>query len=306
MPGAGRGHRQSSAEAVLLLTIAIWSLNFTAVKVAVTEIDPIAYLIVRFAIGTTITVVIVLLREGLPHFRRADAPLLVAAAFFGIALDQTTFVFAEHATTASSTALLVGTVPIWVALITTLLRLERVTRRHWISVAVGMCGVALILWNGLSGLADGDAAFGNLMALGTAISWGVYTILLRPLTERYSALGLSAFVMAIGTPMLVPFAVPGILAQDWGHVSAGAWAGVLWTAIAGLALTNLLYFTAVNRVGAARATLFGYLQPVGGVLFAVLLLHESVTTIQLIGGSVVASSLIFSRPRAVVPVEPVM
>jgi drug/metabolite transporter (DMT)-like permease len=298
--------RQSSAEAVLLLTIAIWSLNFTAVKVAVTEIGPFAFLIARFAIGTSITATVVFWREGWPRFRRADAPLLFAAAFFGITLDQATFVLAEHATTASGTALLVGTVPIWVALITTLFRLERVTRKHWISVAVGMGGVVLILWNGLSGLAGGSSAFGSLMGLGTAISWGVYTILLRPLTERYSALGLSVFVMVVGTSMLIPFAVPQILAQDWGRVSAGAWAGVVWTGTAGLALTNLLYFTAVNRVGATRATLFGYLQPVGGILFAVLLLHENVSTLQMIGGALVAGSLVFSRPRAIVAAEPMM
>lgn len=298
--------RQSSAEAVLLLTIAIWSLNFTAVKVAVTEIEPLAFLIARFAIGTSITAAVVFWREGRPHFRRADARLLLAAAFFGITLNQVTFVLAERATTASGTALIVGTVPIWVALITTVFHLERVTRKHWISVAVGMGGVVLILWDGLSGLADATSAFGNLMAFGTAISWGVYTILLRPLTERYSALGLSVFVMVVGTAMLIPFAIPGILAQDWGHVSAGAWASVVWTATAGLALTNLLYFTAVNRVGAARATLFGYLQPVGGVLFAVLLLHESVSTLQMIGGAFVAGSLVFSRPRVIVAAEPVI
>lgn len=298
--------RQSSAEAVLLLTIAIWSLNFTAVKVAVTEIEPFAFLIARFAIGTSITAAVVFRREGWPRFRRADAPLLFASAFFGVTLDQATFVLAEHATTAAGTALLVGTVPIWVALITTLFRLERVTPRHWFAVAVGMTGVVLILWDGLSGVADPSSAFGNLMAVGTAISWGIYTILLRPLTERYSALGLSAFVMVVGTLTLIPFAVPQVLAQDWGRVSAGAWAGVLWTGTAGLALTNLLYFIGVNRVGAARATLFGYLQPVGGVLFAVLLLQEGVSTLQLLGGATVACSLLFSRPRATVAAEPMI
>ncbi len=298
--------RQTSAEAVLLVTIAIWSLNFTAVKVAVTEIEPLAFLIVRFAIGTAISAAAVFLREGRPHFRWADAKLLCAAAFFGVTLDQATFVIAVHATTAASTALLVGTVPIWVALITTLFRLERVSRKHWISVAVGMGGVVLILWDGLSDPTVGSSVFGNLMALGTAIAWGCYTILLRPLTERYSALWLSVFVMIVGTSVLVPFAVPGILAQDWGHISTGAWVSLAWTGTVGLVLTNVLYFTAVSRVGAARATLFGYLQPVGGVLFAVLLLREMVSAPQLIGGAIVAGSLLFSRPRPNIALEPVI
>ena len=51
---------------------------------------------------------------------------------------------------------------------------------------------------------------GELGALATALSWAVYSVLIRPLMRRYSALQLSAFVMVVGTLILVPFSVPSV------------------------------------------------------------------------------------------------
>jgi drug/metabolite transporter (DMT)-like permease len=289
-----RMRTRASAELALVATVVIWSLNFSAVKVGVTAISPLAFSVLRFGLGASVTVAVVVWREGWPRFERRDLPLLVAAAIAGITINQVAFVTALHATTATNVALLIGTIPMWTALLAVLARQERVARNLWLGLAAGLVGVTLIVIGGQEAV-GGLNVTGEVGALATALSWAAYSVLIRPLMRRYSALQLSAFMMVVGTLMIVPFSLPGIVTQDWSAVPADAWVALVYAAIMSVTVTNILYFTAIHRIGASRAALFTYLEPFLGVLFAVILLHDSVTIVQLAGGAVVLGSVVIGR-----------
>jgi drug/metabolite transporter (DMT)-like permease len=89
--------------------------------------------------------------------------------------------------------------------------------------------------------------------------------------------------------------MPALLATDPATVPPGIWAVVGYAALGAIVVTNLLYFTAIRHVGASRGTSFIYLQPVFGVLFAVLLVGESVSVLQVVGGVVVLASILIGR-----------
>lgn len=286
--------RRDSAELALLITVVIWSLNFSAVKVGVTAVAPLAFAVVRYTLGATVTVAVVVWREGWPRFQRRDLPLLVAAAVAGITINQAAFVGALHATSAADVALLVGTIPIWTAVIAVLTRQERVGRGLWLSLVAGLAGVTLIVLGGQEA-PGGVSTVGEILALATAASWAVYSVLIRPLMRRYSAFQLSAFMMVVGTLILLPFAIPDLTTQDWTTVPGDAWLALVYAAILSVSLTNILYFTAIHRIGAARAALFTYLEPFLGALFAVVLLSESVSLVQVVGGGIVLGSIAIGR-----------
>jgi drug/metabolite transporter (DMT)-like permease len=73
-----------------------------------------------------------------------------------------------------------------------------------------------------------------------------------------------------------------------------------------VSLTNILYFTAIHRVGASRAALYTYLEPFLGVLFAVVLLGDRVTFPQLAGGAIIVGAVALGRPRRLAVAEPGM
>ncbi len=298
--------RQTSAEAALFLTVLIWSLNFSAVKVGVGAIAPLAFSVVRFVLGASVTVVVVLAREGVPRFRRQDLGLLLAAALCGITINQVAFVGALSITSASNVALLMGTIPIWTALIALATRQEQLDAAHWVALVAGIGGVALVVLGGAHAGLGAVSFGGEALALATAASWAGYSVLIRPLMARYSALALSAFMMVVGTLALVPFALPQLAGQDWGAVPGDAWLALAYAAILSVSLTNILYFTAIHRVGASRAALYTYLEPFLGVLFAVLLLADRVTLPQLVGGGIIVAAVALGRPRRLAVAEPGM
>jgi drug/metabolite transporter (DMT)-like permease len=296
--------RRTSAELALLATVVIWSLNFTAVKVGVGSIPPLAFSVTRFAIGAGVTLLVALRLEGRPRIRRADLPWLIIAALIGITINQAAFVGALRESTASNTALLIGTIPIWTSVIAVLTRQERPAIHHWLGLACGLLGVALIVFGSSAGAADSQTFLGALLALVTAASWAIYSVLIRPLMARYTALSISSFMMVAGTIAMVPFALPDLVATHWSTVPGEAWLGLLYAALLSVSLTNILYFTAIGRVGASRAALYAYLEPFLGVIFATILIGERATPLQLAGGAIIVAAIVVASPRRRIIAEP--
>ncbi len=281
-------------ELVLLTCVAIWSGNFTVTKIALTEFSPLSFFLVRFVLGAGVTVAFAVARHGRPHFDRRDLPLLVVGALIGVSINQFAFVNALDQTTATSTALLVGTTPIWAAGFASLVGQERVSLRRWALISIGLGGVALIVVGGRV-MPGGGSLLGDGLALTVAVSWGVYTVIVRRLMKRYTAIQVSSFMMVVGTFALLPVAVPAGLEQDWSAISGNGWLGLLYASLLSVTLTNILLFSAIHRVGATRATLFEYLEPVLAVVIATLVLHEQPLLIQIVGGLVVLSTIAADR-----------
>ncbi len=278
---------------MLATTIVFWSLNITVVKAVVDEWQPLAYSVDRFVIGTVIFAAWVYFREGSIRIARSDLRLLAIAAAIGIAANQVGFMYAEKHTSATTISLLMATTPAFAA-ITGIAFGERVARTHWAGIAVAGAGTLLVLVGG-HGRLDFSSIEGDLYALLMAGSWGIYSAMIRPLMTRYSAARISVVVLCIGTPIMLPFAVPQMIAQDYGSLSAGAWGALFYSLFFSLVFTNILWFTAIHRGGAARATAVLPLQPFLGAIFAYLLLNERLAWLQLAGGAVIVAGIAITR-----------
>ena len=297
---------ERSADVVLLLAISLWSLNFTVMKVGIGEISPLVFPIFRFGLGAIVMAALLRRREGSLRFERRDARLFLVAGFLGITLNQVCSMFALTFTTAANVALLTSTQPIFTAVIATLVGDERLGRRHWLSIALGMLGAALVVGGGAgqsasgvpgSGL-TGPAAglpIGELLALGVSLTAASSAIVIRRLLVRYSPYRILTLQMIIGTGLLLPVAAPSLAGQDYAAVSVTGWAALAYSSLLAGIVTNLLYFVGIRRVGAARAAIYQYLQSFLGVLLAVVLLREPLAPLQLAGGSVVVASVVLSR-----------
>jgi len=282
-----------SADAMLVLANVLWSLNYATTKYAFGAWLPLAFASTRFVVAGTLFAAVVWRLEGSLRVRRSDVPLVVATAAVGILLNQLTFNYAVDRTTAGQTALILASAPAFAALFATLAGHEHVRARHWGALSVSVAGVLLVIEGG-SGVA-GVSLLGDLLAVGAAVTWAGYSVMMRPLFGRYTASRISALMLLIGGAMLLPFGAPQLAEQDWGNVHGlylGAW---VYSTIGPLLITNILYFRALRGIGASRATLYMYLQPFLGALFAALLLGESVTALQLLGGAVIVGGVSMGR-----------
>jgi drug/metabolite transporter (DMT)-like permease len=287
--------RPTAAELMLLATVSIWALGFTVARYAVTHgFEPLAYSALRFASAAIVVSAITYGFERSLSFRRRHAFLLAGAAFVGIYLNQIGFIYAIDLTNASTTALIFGSLPILTAMFAYAVGVERLHRRFWIAAAISFVGVALVAV-GSSGELSGNV-LGDLLALLGAATWGIYSVAIVPLLRRYSAWRISAGALALGLPPLLLTAVPQLLDQRW-DLEALVWAAFAFSVIGPLVLTNFLWFTAIDRVGPSRATLVTNLQPFLAAVFAVVLLSEELTSLQIAGGIAIGAALLLARRR---------
>ena len=278
---------------MLLVTVCLWALNFTASKYILDHgFRPLTYSGIRYSLAALIFLVIVLPRERSLRIERRDLPL-VAGAIVLLFLNQIGFVFAVDLTTATTVALLFGTLPIFTALIASLVGMEQLSGRFWIAAALSFGGVVLVTVG--SGRSVSGNIGGDLLAIMSSATWGAYSVALAPLMRRYSPYRLSAvFLFAVAS--LLARQIPQLENQD--YLGSGlVWAGFAFAVLGPLVITNLLWFSAIDRVGPSRASLFANLQPFLAAVIALLLAAEQLTRIQVAGGLLIAAGIVFERRR---------
>jgi drug/metabolite transporter (DMT)-like permease len=175
------------------------------------------------------------------------------------------------------------------------LRLDRVGRRFWLGAAVSFLGVALVGIGGQRELHGGTT--GILLGIATAATWAGYSVAIAPLMRRYSPTRISALVLGAGWIAISLTGARQTAAQD---LSLGwdVWALLAFATLGPLVLTNLLWFRALHRIGAARATLAANLNPFIAAIIALLLLSEPVTMLQVAGGVLIAAGIVVARRPA--------
>jgi drug/metabolite transporter (DMT)-like permease len=281
----------------LIVTNVFWGTNVSVVKWAIGEWNPLAYSVCRFIVGTAVFALWVFFREGSLRVARDDLPLLALCGAIGIFGNQIGFMYAVKYAPATTVSLLMITSPMFAALTAIALRQEMVGWRHWTGIGIAGLGLVLVLRG--SGATLGLASLkGDLFALLMAGSWGVYSVLVRPLMARYSASLISVMVLMVGTPLLIPFAGGQLTSQDFGAISAGGWSALVFSLFFSLVFTNILWFGAIHKGGASRATALLPLQPVVGALVAGVFLGERIAMVELVGGVIVVAGIIITRRDA--------
>lgn len=289
---------------MLLATVVIWAFNITVTKYVLTHgFKPLAYSTVRYGLATVLFVVLTLMLErSLAVGGRRSVLLLAGAALF-LTVNQLAFVYALKLTTATTVSLILGTTPIFTALMSSGVGLERLSRRFWLATLLTFGGVALVAV-GSGGDLSADLG-GDLLAVGLAASWAAYSVSIAPLMRHYSPYRISSIVLLAMMVPLTLVSIPQLGEQDY-DLSALVWLGLAFAVVGPLVLTNVLWFGAIHRVGPSRASLFANLQPFIGAVFALILLSEEITGLQIAGAFLIAAGIVLERAtRTVPPPEPV-
>jgi len=279
---------------MLLVTVVLWALNLTITRYILQHgFQPLSYATVRYGLASAIFVAIALVAERAIRVARSDLRLVLVAAL-ALVLNQFAFVYALDTTSASTIALLLGATPAIAALIGLALGRERMSRRFWLATIVSFAGVGLVAAGSGSSL---DAGWvGIALGLATAATWAVYSIAIEPLMGRYSASRISAVVLPVGWIGIAVAGTPQAIEQDYG-LSWQVWALLVLATLGPLVLTNVLWFKALHGIGASRATLIANLQPFAAAVFAVILLSESMTLLQVAGGGLIGGGILLARRR---------
>lgn len=285
--------RRSLAVLAALTSVVIWAVNYPAMKIAFRELSPLAFTGWRFLLATTL-----LFAEALVRRERIVPPpgargLALLLALSGVGLYQWLYALGLASTSGFSAALLNSVSPLIAMLLVVLLGWERMPKLAGAGSLLAWSGVALFVT--ATGGADFGSTAGNFMCLGAAASWAVYNVASARAGRLLSPLGAQLAAFGGGTVLILAYALPDMLRQDYAQVSPTTWAIVVFSALLPLAVAFRLWLEAVRTLGVAQATSFGFLVPVLAGFASAIFTGERFNAQKILSAAVVLSGLALIR-----------
>ena len=285
--------RRTLALAGALLSILIWGVNYPAMKVAFREMSPLAFTGWRFVIATAFLLAEARVRREPVIPPKGVRGLAVVLALSGVGVYQWFYAQGLASTTSFSAAILNSISPLVAIALVAALGWERPGALAVVGSLIAWGGVALFV-GVVHGAGLGTTA-GNLLCLGAATCWGLYNVASSRLAGRMSPMTAQASTFAGGTALVLAYALPAMLRQDYRAVSAGTWAIVVLSAFLPLALAFRLWPEAVRTLGVAQATSLGFLTPVLAGVTSAVWTGERFDAGKLLAAGVVLAGLALTR-----------
>jgi drug/metabolite transporter (DMT)-like permease len=295
--------RRPLALAGALVSILIWAVNYPAMKVAFREMSPLAFTWWRFALATSLLVAEARLRREPILPPPGSRRLALVLALSGVGVYQWLYAMGLAATTSFSAAVLNAVSPLVAMVLVAVLGWERPSALSIAGALVAWSGVALFM-----GAARGSglgSLSGNLMCLGAAVCWGTFNVASSRLAGRMSPMTAQAFTFAGGGALVLVYAFPAMLRQDYRAVGAGTWVIVVLSTILPLVLAFRMWPEAIRTLGVGPATSLGFLTPVLAGVASALWTGERFDAGKLLAAGVVllGLALTFAGRRRAAPAE---
>ena len=295
-PPPGPSVRFGRTDLALLLVVAMWGTNFSVLKVGLEHVSPLFFASSRFVLALAVMVPLAWLAGEPLGLGRGDRLRAAAAGLLGNGVYMLLFVNGAARTSAANAAMILATVPVWVALIADRAGIERFGRRGWPGVALALGGVVLIVTGGERGPELGHASrVGDLLVLLATLAWSGYTVLIRPLVLRASSSAVTIVATASGTLPLVLLTLPFVSLEELRAIPARGWTSLVVSALIGIAIPYFIWSHGVQRLGSARTALYSYLTPLVALVVSRLWLGERLAPRQWLGGVLVLSGVVLAR-----------
>ncbi len=274
-----------------ILALLIWSTSFIATKAAYTTFPPLTLGLSRFIIASIVLGIVLLIKKEHVKVKPKDLATISFSGVLGITLYFSMENIGVSLTTASNAALIVASYPAITSLLEFILYKVKLSKYKICGIALAMIGVYFLTSVGES--PDGkNQLIGNLILIGTGFAWAFYTFMTRKVVDKYPPVTLSFYQTVAGSIFFIPLA---LLEKDsWQAPTTGSFMLLMYLGVFCSVIAFLLYNYGLIKLSPSSSVSLMNLVPIFGVIFSVVLLHETVSWRQIIGGLVVIVGVLMS------------
>jgi drug/metabolite transporter (DMT)-like permease len=275
----------------------LWGTGFFFGKIALTEMGVAHMVLYRFLFAC---VALAPLGWRYPaRFSAAEWRVLLLASFLGVPVQFLVQFYGLSLTTVSHAALMVGTMPVLLAVAASLFAHERLDVVGWAALLGSTVGVALIVLGGTPATSDGRGptiAGDLLVVLSLVIALG-WILLNKQLMERHPPVVVTAYGLLSGAAMLAGVVLATRGAPPVHGVSGRVWLALAASGVLCTACTTLLWNWGIYRVPASRAGVFLNLEPAMGSILGIQLLGDRLGPLAWVGGGLIVAAAVTLTTR---------
>jgi drug/metabolite transporter (DMT)-like permease len=284
-----RSTARAVAIAKVFFAVVVWGASFIATKIAVGEVAPVTVVWTRFAMGVAVLGAVVAHRRQLAVPSKSDLAYFAGLGFLGISFHQWLQSNGLVTAQASTSAWIVTTTPVFMALLGWLVLRERLSGMAVLGIVVAAAGVLVVVSGGdLAAVAAGRfGTAGDLLVLLSSPNWAVFSVLSRRGLLRYPSALMMFWVMTAGWLLTTAFFLAGPGPADLARLTPAGWAAVVFLGIFCSGAAYVFWYDALSVLPASQAGAFLYVEPLVAVAVAAALLGEPVTFAVLAGGAAI-------------------
>ena len=199
-----------------------------------------------------------------------DFKLIIICAIFGMGLNMITALNGLYNSTPINSSIITTLAPIFIFLISVKLLKEKITKRKYAGVFIGFIGtLTLILLNEKSLENAPNINLGNFYLFINSISYALYFVLVKPLTEKYNMITIMKWLFLFSIFINMPFGLIEFMQVEWVKINNTSFIKIFYVVFCTTFLVYLLNLYALKNLKATTVGMFIYLQPVIGILFAI-------------------------------------
>lgn len=266
--------------AAMLVSI-IYGVTFTIAKDVMPEfIEPFGFILLRVG-GSVLLFWMVSFFGPKEKIVKSDFPRIIAAAFFGVALNMLTFFKGLSYTSPIMGAVLMVTTPMIVLILSAIIMKERMLKRKVFGIILGLAGTVSLILYGKSMINAPNEMLGNLLVFINAISYGFYLIIVKKLMDKYNAFTFVKWIYTFGLIMVLPFGWNEFDAVNWTIIPTEIYWKIGFVVVFSTFLTYLLNLVSMRELKPTTVAVFIYLQPLFATVFAISLGKDELSWVKI-------------------------
>lgn len=275
---------------LILLAIIFWGTSFVATKTVLNEIKPVTIIILRLILASILLTIIALSTKrkfSLNLKSHGWIFILALVAVFHLWIQVTGLQY----TTASNTGWIIGTAPIFMAILGFFFYKEKITLLQFLGILVALAGLLLLIGKGditNIGLIENQ---GDLLVLGSAFTWGVYSMVNKKISLSYSPLMTILYLFLMMAMLIIPFNLNSETIKSVINLSFISWMWVLFLGIFCSGIAYVIWAQALRDMESAKVGAFLYFEPLVTVVAAWFFLREEITLLMIFSGLLITAGV---------------
>ncbi|HMU42235.1 MAG TPA: DMT family transporter [Ignavibacteriaceae bacterium] len=273
-----------------LPAIIFWGASFIATKYLLDELTPVAIISMRLILA-------IILLSLIAFYTKKDFTinlknhlwilLLALIAVFHLWIQVTGLKF----TTASNTGWIIGTAPIFMALLGLIFFKEKLTAIKIAGIVLAMIGLLLLVGKGNITNIDLIKNKGDLLVLSSSFTWGIYSMINKKVSLNYSPMMTILYLFIMMAVIILPFNFNSITFNAVVHLSTIGWISILFLGLLCSGAAYVIWAYALRDMESAKVGAFLYFEPFVTVISAWLFLREEITLLMLLSGLIITAGV---------------
>jgi drug/metabolite transporter (DMT)-like permease len=282
---------KTSRYLLILLAVIFWGTSFVATKRVLAELDPVTIIALRLLLASVLLLVIAIItkRKFTINLKNHGSIFILACiAVFHLWIQVTGLKYS----TASNTGWIIGTAPIFMALLAIIFFKEKISFIQVTGILIAMFGLLLLIGKGDITNIDLIQNKGDLLVLASAFTWGVYSMVNKKITLLYSPLMTILYLFIMMSIIIVPLNLSSAVIESVIHLSTVGWISVLFLGLFCSGIAYVIWAYSLRDLESAKVGAFLYFEPLITVAAAWILLQESITLLMLVSGIIITFGVI--------------